>query len=234
VLKETTYSSKNGKYKSEGTLKVKEKVRMQTSVGNDMGLERDRIIGFVRNMKPKDHLIFLYSNLEDKHFVLFTYLKTGLERGEATAYVASQETPQQIRRAMKEYGIDIERYELNGALRIIDYKDWYIIGGGFDPSVTLDHWKGLVEESKRRKFSGLRVLGEMSCFFDNEIVEDLMNYENSFKKNAMPIMTICAYDKSLFTRQAAGYDPTEVLIGLLAAHSTAIIMAPVEGVVKTI
>lgn len=200
-----------------------------------MGVERDKIISYVQSMKPRDHLIFMYTSPEDKHFVLFTYLKTGLERGEVAAYVAAQERPQQIRKAMQEYGIDVKHYESSGALKIIDYRDWYIIGGGFDPSRTLDYWKKLIDESKKKGLNGLRVTGEMSCFFDNEIVEDLMDYENSLsKKLAIPMMAICAYDKALFTRQAAGYDPTEVLIGLLAAHSTAIIMAPEEGVVKTI
>ena len=200
-----------------------------------MGSERDWIISFVRDMKPKDHLILLYTNPEDKHFVLFTYLKTGLERGEAAAYVASQETIQQIRKAMMEYGIDVKRYESRGALRVIDYKDWYIIGGGFDPSRTLDYWKKLIDDSKKNGFSGLRITGEMSCFFDNGIVEDLMDYENSLhKKLAIPMMAICAYDKALFRQQAAGYDPTEVIVGLLAAHSTAVIMTPEEGVVRII
>jgi hypothetical protein len=200
-----------------------------------MGSERDRIISFVIDMKPNDHLIFLYSNPEDKHFVLFTYLKAGLERGEAAAYVASQETTQQIRKAMVEYGIDVKGYESRRALRIIDYKDWYIIGGGFDPSRTLDYWKKLIDETKKNGLKGLRITGEVSCFFDNEIVEDLMEYENSLhRKLDIPMMAICAYDKALFRRQAAGYDPTQVIIGLLAAHSTAIIMTPEEGVVRMI
>jgi hypothetical protein len=200
-----------------------------------MSSERDRIISYVSEMKPKDHLILLYASPEDKHFVLFTYIKAGLERGEAAAYVASQETPQQIRIAMQEYGIDVKRYESNGALRIIDYRNWYIIGGGFDPSRTLDYWKKLIDESKKNGFKGLRVTGEVSCFFDNEIVEDLMEYENSLhKKLEIPMMAICAYDKALFKQQAAGHDPTEVIIGLLAAHSTAVIMTPEEGVVRII
>ncbi len=99
---------------------------------------------------------------------------------------------------MQEYGIDVKRYESSGALRIIDYKEWYIISGGFDPSRTLDLWKNLIDESMKRGFKGLRVTGEMSCFFDNEIVEDLMEYENSlYTELATPTMAICAYDKAV-------------------------------------
>jgi hypothetical protein len=201
----------------------------------EVGLERDAIISFLRSMKPRDHVIFLHTGPEDKHFVLFTYLKAGLERGEVAAYVASQETPQQVKRGMQEYGIDVRRYEASGALRVIDYRGWYIISGGFDPSRTLGLWKSLLDESMKRGFKGLRVTGEMSCFFDNEIVEDLMEYENSLHRElTIPMMAICAYDKALFERQVGNHNPVDVLLGLLAAHSTAIIIAPVEGVVKTI
>lgn len=198
-------------------------------------MERDAIIGFVGGMKPRDHVIFLYTSPEDKHFVLFTYLKTGLERGEVAAYVASQETTDQIKKAMQEYGVDVRRYERTGALRVIDYKEWYIISGGFDPSRTLDSWKNLLDESIKRGFRGLRVAGEMSCFFDNEIVEDLMDYEHALHRElVIPMMAICAYSKALFERQSGSHNPVDVLLGLLAAHSTAIIIAPMEGVVRTI
>jgi hypothetical protein len=195
---------------------------------------RDEILDFVREMKPKDHVIFFYTGREDKYYVLFTYLKTGLERGEAVAYVTSQESPEQIRGAMTEYGIDVKRYETSGALRVIDYKQWYIVGGGFDPEKTMELWKNLADESKKKGFRGLRVTGEMSCFFDYELVEELVNYENSLHRTlAIPMMAICAYDRALFSRQAARTDSVEVLLSVMSAHTTAIISGHVEGVVKT-
>jgi hypothetical protein len=196
---------------------------------------RDEIIDFVRRMKSQDHVIFFYTGREDKYYVLFTYLKAGLDKGEAVAYVVSQETPEQLKRAMEEYGIDVRGYEASGALRVIDYKGWYIISGGFDPEKTMDSWKKLADESKKRGFRGLRVTGEMSCFFDYELVEELMGYEKSLHRSlSMPMMAICAYDQALFSRQAARTDSVDVLLSLMSAHSTAIISGHVEGVVKTV
>jgi hypothetical protein len=194
---------------------------------------RDEVIDFVRGMMPRDHVIFFYTGREDKYYVLFTYLKAGLEKGEAVAYVASQESPDRIRLAMQEYGIDVERYEASGALKVIDYKSWYVVGGGFDPDRTMDSWRKLADESKEKGFRGLRVTGEMSCFFDYELVEELIEYENSLHRTlTIPMMAICAYDRALFTRQAAKADSVEVLLSAISAHTSAIISGHVEGVVK--
>jgi hypothetical protein len=52
-------------------------------------MKNQEIVDFVREMKPTDHVIMFYSKPEDKREVLFTYLKAGLDQGEAAAYVAT-------------------------------------------------------------------------------------------------------------------------------------------------
>lgn len=56
-------------------------------------MEKRGILDFVKQMKAKDHVIMFYSKPEDKHQVLFAYLKAGLDQGEAAAYIASEESP---------------------------------------------------------------------------------------------------------------------------------------------
>jgi len=71
-------------------------------------------------MKPTDHVILFYDDPNDKHQVLFTYLKAGLDHGEADAYISTQETPNQIREAMKQFGVDVDKLEKSGAfLRVM-------------------------------------------------------------------------------------------------------------------
>ncbi|MCP8322325.1 MAG: MEDS domain-containing protein, partial [archaeon] len=86
---------------------------------------------FINLIKPRDHIILFYTGIEDKHKVLFTFIKVGLDKGEAAVYVVSEETPEQIREAMTKSGIDVKCYEESGALKILDYKDFYIINGRF-------------------------------------------------------------------------------------------------------
>lgn len=40
-------------------------------------MEKSRILDFVRKMKATDHVILFYTELEDKHLILFTHLKAG-------------------------------------------------------------------------------------------------------------------------------------------------------------
>jgi len=180
-------------------------------------LEKDKILEFVKNLKIKDHVILFYANPKEKHDVLFTYLKAGLEKGEAVAYVASQESPEQIEQAMRDFGIDVKQYEKNGALRIIDYRDWYIIDRKFNVKKTIELWKNLFDESIAKGFKGLRVTGEMACFFENGMVKELIEYENVLHKTLeIPMIGICAYDSNLIASQEDGI---ELLLNLLNMHS---------------
>ncbi len=96
----------------------------------------EMIMEFATHMKATDHVIMFYSKPEDKRLLLFAYLGTGLQKGEAAAYIASQESPKYIREAMKTHGIDVDRFEKSGALHVIPYEDWYIIEGKFSSAKT--------------------------------------------------------------------------------------------------
>jgi hypothetical protein len=193
-------------------------------------LEKEEIIEYVKKMSLKEHGILLYTDARDKEEVLFTYLKAGLQRGEAAAYIACQESPEQIRQDMQEFGIDVKQYEEEGALRIIDYRDWYIVNGKFDISKALDLWRKITHESELKGFKGLRVTGETACFFQNNMVNELLDYEHALHSPLdIPMTAICAYDsKRLTTRE----EWLNVLIELLNTHSTAIMLGP-KGVGTT-
>ena len=99
----------------------------------------EKIIGFMEELRPTNHLIFVYDSPEAKYNVLFNYLKVGLDNGEAGVYVATDENPGQIREAMKRFGIKVEKYEETGALHIFGYEDVYIIDGKFNTTTTVKH-----------------------------------------------------------------------------------------------
>jgi len=181
-------------------------------------------------MKSKDHVVMFYSNPENKHQVLFTYLKAGLENGEAAAYVAGDETPNEIREAMKQFGINVDRHEREGPLRVIDYKDWFIIGGKFDLVRTMSLLIKLDEEAKAKGFKGLRFTGEMVCFFKHGLVKELVEYEESLHRVLeVPIMVICAYDSDI----VAKYESGELYMDLIKAHSAVIFTGSKGDVIKS-
>jgi archaellum biogenesis ATPase FlaH len=195
---------------------------------------RNEVLEFVKKMKPRDHVVLFYTDAEDKNEVLFTYLKAGLERKEAAAYVASQQSVEQTKEAMQKFGIDVEKYERKGALKVVDYKDWYIIDGKFDASKTLQMWKDLLAESKKKGFKGLRVTGEMSCFFENKMTKELLEYEKALQRTLeLPMTAICAYDQQAVAEEGS-VEALKVLFDLLRAHSTALVMGPSTVMIKTL
>jgi hypothetical protein len=194
-------------------------------------LEKNEILGFVRGMRSKDHVILFYSSPEDKRQVLFTYLKAGLDDGEAAAYVAGGESVEEVREAMKTFGLKVEKLEESKALRIIDYREWYIIDGRFEASKTLELWKNLYEEALANGFKGLRVTGEMACFFRHGMVEELVEYEKALHRVLeLPIAAICAYNSDVVAKEKRG----ELFLDLIKAHSTVIILGPEAGVIKSL
>jgi hypothetical protein len=190
-------------------------------------MERSEIIEFVSGMKPKDHVIMFYSKPEDKREVLFAYLKAGLDDGEAAAYVAGQESPEAIGQGMKSYGVDVDVFERSGALHIINYSNWYAINGAFSILKTLNSWKKYFYKSITKGFKGLRIAGEMACFFENRMVKELVEYEKSLHRTfEVPMSGICAYDSEVVGRE----ENWHLFLDLIRAHSSVIITGGEIGI----
>ena len=74
-------------------------------------MEKNEILDFVQQMKARKHAIMFYSKPKDKRQVLFTYLKAGLDHGEVAAYIASEESPDRIKQAVRRFGMDVDGFE---------------------------------------------------------------------------------------------------------------------------
>jgi hypothetical protein len=199
-------------------------------------LSKNEILEFVRKMKARDHVIFFYSNRRDNHLVLFTYLKAGLDAGEGAVYVAGDESPSEIREAMNDFGMDVRHHEKKGALQIVDYRDWYIIGGEFNIQRTISLWKKALNDALARGFNGLRVAGEMACFFKHNMINELVLYERALHRELeIPLASICAYDDAVVLRGAEEERYLKLYLDLVTAHSTILFAGPQEaGMVRVV
>jgi len=183
---------------------------------------KDEVLKFIREMEPHNHVILFYETEEDKRDALFTYLVSGIERGYAGAYVAGEDTPAQVRKYMKEYGIDVESRERGGALMIINYDGWCIKGGKVDPMYTINLWLKLFNEVKERGFKSLRACGEMTVFFKHNLIEDLLKYEEMLHRRLeLAMMGLCAYNMRDFL---GGRE--SLLLDLIKSHEYVIILGP--------
>lgn len=173
---------------------------------------------FIRQLKPTDHTIFVYDSKETKRNVLFNYIKHALENGEAAAYVCSEEDPSDIKAAMEQFGIPTEKHRETGALRILYYTDFCMPDGKFSIPNTLNLWRGFYKQALNKGFKGLRVTGEMTCFFKHRLVKDLVEYERALHKVLeIPMVAMCAYNGDMLSKAA---DPIDLYTELVNAHGT--------------
>ena len=183
-----------------------------------IAVRAEEILDYARNLTAHDHAVSFYSNPKDKRQVLFAYLKAGLDQGEATAYIAGEETPDEIRQAMRRFGIDVDELERCGALLVIDYKDWYTVGGKFNATQTIERWRRLYDEAIAKGFKGLRVVGETACFFGERLVRELVEYEQALHTVLeVPMSAICAYNAAAVTGVS-----DDLFLELLKLHGHAI------------
>jgi len=178
----------------------------------------EKVIRFMKQLKPTNHLIFVYDSPEAKYNVLFNYLKVGFDNGEAGVYVTTDESPSQIREAMKRFGIQVEKYEKTNALHIFGYEDIYIIDGKFSLTTTINMWNKLYNEALKKGFKGLRVTGEMACFFKHNLIQELLEYEKALHRVLdVPMIAICAYNANMLNKSK---DPINLYTELARAHGT--------------
>ncbi|UCH32462.1 MAG: MEDS domain-containing protein, partial [Candidatus Bathyarchaeota archaeon] len=178
----------------------------------------EKLVGYMEQLGPTNHLIFVYDSPEGKYKVLFNYLKVGLDNGEAGLYVASDEEPSKIREAMKQFGIDVDKYEKAGALSIIRYEDIYIADEEFSVAHTMNSWDKVYRRALENGFKGIRVTGETAWFFKRKLIPELIEYEKSLRRCLdIPMIVICAYNAKNLNKTK---DPVNTYSELARAHGT--------------
>lgn len=176
------------------------------------------ILDFVRALKTGSHAIFFYASPQEKHEVLFSFLQDGFEKGKGGVYIAGQETPVQIRRSMKDFGINVKALEKEGALRIISDDQWYMIDGKFETARVADLAKKVLDEAVERGFKGLNMCGETSCFFESKMERDLVQFELMWGRELnLDVTGVCVYDAN----QVKSLD-VDLFLGLIKAHACSI------------
>jgi len=156
--------------------------------------EVSETLDYARIMKVGDHGVLFYRRPCEKHKVLFNFLQAGFQNGEGAIYVASQENSEQIRRHMENFGFNVKALEKDGALKIYDYNNWYIINGEVNVSHLAMMSQHVFDEAMEIGLKGLRGCGETACFFEHKKQKELVEYELMIgRKLSLPVTALCAY-----------------------------------------
>ena len=108
--------------------------------------------------------VMLYTSAVDKMKIFSTFIRDGLESGDMVYYNYPDEESETVRAKLREYGINVEKYERKGALRLTSLTEYYMPDGNFDKERAIK--KGLDEraEAKRKGYKHYRELYDIGDF----------------------------------------------------------------------
>ena len=189
---------------------------------------KPEISEFLSDFKPKTHAILFYDNQDNKHDLLFNHLKFGAESNQGLAYVCSEEKPLEIQQEMREFGIEVDALRERNRLTINNYDRVYIVNQQVDIPTIMGTFADLSKKYRSMGLDGTRAAAEMSCFFKEGKVKELIDYEYALhRKLAFPAEGICAYN--IFDLVHSG--KLETIMPLVRAHDPVIIAGPTEGLI---
>lgn len=176
----------------------------------------------LNSMLPGTHSVLIYDTPENKRDVLFSHLRTG-ERNSKMVYVCSEERPEKIRQEMSAYGMDVAGLSQKDRLSISNYDEVYMgQDGRVDIPGIIDGFAKLAWSCQGKNLN-MRASAEMSCFFRQGKVVELVEYERALgAKFQFPGMGMCAFN--VLEMQASG--ALDILMPLLRAHGVVLLTGP--------
>lgn len=172
----------------------------------------------LEDLKPGDHLCFLFSSEAEHLAVMTPFLSQGLAAGEKVIYLADQHAPRVILGYLKKQGLKVEPYLHRGQLQILDASSVYLSGGLFDPEAMISWAKTEVEKALAEGYPTLRATGEMTWATKGYLGSERLTEYEARLNEIIPgsrCLAICQYDRRQF-------DPV-LLMDILAVHPKAII-----------
>jgi hypothetical protein len=116
------------------------------------------------DLREGESVILTYSSAADKMKVFSAFIREGLEGGDAVWYSYPDEESETVRAKLKEHGIDVEKHEKDGSLRLENELEGFRSNGklDFEKWVTngLNDWA----EMKRRGYKHLRDIEDVGDF----------------------------------------------------------------------
>lgn len=185
--------------------------------------------------RREDHVVHFFETEGALGDAVSAYLTASVLGGDGVVIIATEPHRQRFRRGLAAAGIDVEKTEGSGRLRILDASEMLALfrsGCGLDQARFDRVMGGLLDEvaaTGRR----VRIYGEMvALLWADGAVSDAMDLERLWNEigERTPFSLFCAYPAGLFDRQPASSSFAEVC----QLHSDVVAGAPVPGDVETV
>ncbi len=124
---------------------------------------------------------------------------------------------------MTSFGLQTNTVRGSESLTIANYDEVYIVNGQVDIPKIIGKFAGLVDTYKSRGLNGMRAAAEMSCFFQKNKVEALIDYEVALHRRlSFAAKGICAYNILEMGKSGS----LDLVMNLVRAHDPVIFASP--------
>jgi len=180
-------------------------------------LESSDIIKTVRGLGPNDHVVLFYSNIEAKRELVFPFLQEALQKEGAAVYVTEHEPLDELREAMKHWGIYVDKYEYEHSLTITDFETLVAAEERLSDLKTSKLLNDLIERLIKRG-GPVRVVADPTLIAKRGMIDEVLKRERALGRHLeLPLTVICCYEDTL-----ADTKEGEFLIETLRSHRHAI------------
>lgn len=153
-------------------------------------------IWFVQNLSAGEHGCIFFTTRENMYTIQFAFVKSGLEENWGVVYASATESVEEVKNAMKSYGLDAQKHVEDGDLVIIRGEDLYKDPKNPDLKAWTSATKSVCDNFIAQGKKGVRVAADLSSYFISRSLEkQWFDLEYALEtKFSIPLTVLCAYD----------------------------------------
>jgi len=121
-------------------------------------------LGSVLNIREGEQIIVTYTSAANKMKVFANFIREGLEGGDAIWYSYPDEESQTVRAKLKEYGVNVEKYEKDDTLHLTSLTEYFLPDGKLDYKKAVANGLNWWAEAKRRGYKHIREIEDFGDF----------------------------------------------------------------------
>jgi len=171
----------------------------------------------LQGLAPNDHVVLFYSDIDTKHELVFPFLLEALQKEGAAVYVSEHEPFDEVKDAMRQWGIYVDRYLSNRSLAIADYQALTAAEARLNDLKASQLLRDLAELLLKRG-GPIRVVVDLTLLVRRGMFDEIVKRERALgRRLELPLTMVCAYEDTVAdTREG------EFLIEMLRTHNHAI------------
>jgi two-component system sensor kinase FixL len=163
------------------------------------------------------HFCLLHETGAELRETLVPYFAKGLASNEFCMWIASEPVSvAEAKEALRESVPRLDEYLDKGQIEILDYQEWYTLGGRFEAERVIQGWAGKLTAALQRGFDGLRLAGN-TFWLAREDWEAFSHYEAAVDRVVASnrVLALCAYSLQKWSMHE--------IFDAIAAHDFAVI-----------